>query len=196
MPLIYIDTDGGKLAVEVQGEGPLIVCSPGLGDTRDAYAPVAAQLVKQGYTVANMDVRGHGDSSTGFKHYGDEATTDDFISIVTKLRRGPAVLAGASFSAGAATIAAGKRPDLIAGIVLLGPFLRLPSGAMGTVMFHIMPMLFWRPWGPMVWQSYSKTLWPGLGDKAAERAAASKTALTRNGRWSAFQSTVSGLDHR
>lgn len=192
MPLQHIDTDGGSLALEVEGQGPLVVCAPCLGDFRDAYTPLAEQLVKQGYTVACMDVRGHGDSSAVFRRYGDEATADDFITIIEKLNRGPAVLIGASFSAGSATIAAGKRPDLVKGIVLNAPFLRLSS----VVMFHMMPFMFAKPWGPIAWQSYAKTLWPGLGEQANERAKKSKAALSGGFRWPAFQATVAGLDHR
>ena len=39
-------------------------------------------------------------------------------------------------------------------------------------------------------------LWPGLADKASERAAASAASLTRPGRWAAFRSTLAGADHR
>lgn len=192
MAIHRIETEGGVLAVEVEGSGPLVVCAPGLGDTRDAYAPVAAQLRAKGYTTALMDVRGHGDSTSTFARFGDEATADDFILIVEKLNMGPAVLAGDSFSAGSATIAAGKRPDLVNGIVLCGPFLRNP---VGPVLIAITKMLFWRPWGPMMWKMYSKTLWPGLGDKVGERAAKSTASLTRPGHWAAFQATLAGCDH-
>lgn len=199
MVLQHISSGGGTIAVEVEGTGPLVICSPGMGDTRDAYAPLSAILVAQGYTVACMDNRGHGDSSllyTGHR-YGDEATADDFIAIAQELGKGkPAVLAGCSFSAGSATIAAGKRPDLIAGIILLGAFLRNPTGVKGVVAPYLMATMFAKPWGPSVWEGYAKTLWPGLGDqKAAERAAASRASLTRQWRWRAFQQTIKGLDH-
>lgn len=42
---------------------------------------------------------------------------------------------------------------------------------------------------------YSATLWPGLGDKAKERADSLINLLTRPGRWVAFHATVSGVDH-
>lgn len=187
-----IDTDGGTLAVEVEGNGPLIVCSPGMGDTRDAYVPLAAQLVSKGYKVARMDSRGHGDSSAKFNRYGDEPTADDFLLAVEKLDSGPAVLAGCSFSAAAATIAAGRRPDLVKGIILLGPFLR--NGA-SPILMWIFPFFFWRPWGPPFWNYYAKMMWQGLGDKASERAAASTKSLTRPERWAAFQALVSSIDH-
>jgi pimeloyl-ACP methyl ester carboxylesterase len=192
MAIAYVETNGGTLAVEVEGEGPLIVCSPGMGDTRDAYAPLATQLVAAGYRVARVDLRGHGDSTTTFKRYGDEATADDYLSVIKALGGGPAILAGASMSAAAAVIAAGKEPDQVAGIVLLASFLR--NGGPKIMLWILKVMLLW-PWGPYIWKSYSATLWPGLGDKAKERAASSTALLIRPGRWRAFQATVAGANH-
>jgi pimeloyl-ACP methyl ester carboxylesterase len=125
--LQYLHTDGGKLAVELTGNetDPLVICSPALGDTRDAYGPLAKALVSHGYRVANMDARGHGDSSVDFNRYGDEATADDFITVADEYSHGaPVILAGASFGAAAAAMAAAKQPDRISKIILLGPFLR------------------------------------------------------------------------
>lgn len=194
MVVQYVATDLGKLAVEINGSGPLVLCAPALGDSRDAYAPLSAQLVSAGYTVARMDVRGHGDSSTLFTSYGDLATAEDFITVLEELKLGPAVLVGASFAGGSATIAAARRPDLVRGIVLLGAFMRLSMGVTGLVMTKAMVA---KPWGPMVWKSYSKTLCPGLGSEgAAERAAYCSGLLARPGRWWAFQATIKGADHR
>jgi pimeloyl-ACP methyl ester carboxylesterase len=194
MTITYIETAGGKLAVEVEGEGPrLVICSPGMGDTRDAYGPVAAELVKAGYRVARMDIRGHGDSSANFKSYGDEAIADDYLTLITALGGGPAVLAGASLSAGAAVIAAGREPKLVAGIVLLGPFLRVGAS---KLVVSLMQIMFWRPWGPLLWRLYANTLWPGLGEaERKKRASRSSDLLTRPGHWSAFQATLHGADH-
>lgn len=195
--LHYVSTDGGTLAVEITGKetDPLIICSPGMGDTRDAYAPLAKTLVAHGYRVATMDARGHGDSSAKFSRYGDEATADDFLTVADEFSHGSRViLAGASFSAAAATIAAAKQPERISKIILLGPFLRNGMGVFGLWMMWA--MMAW-PWGPAAWEMYAATLWPGLGSEGAkERAATTKTSLTRPGRWAAFQATVSGLDHR
>lgn len=195
--LHYVSTDGGSLAVEITGAetDPLIICSPGMGDTRDAYAPLAKSLVSQGYRVATMDARGHGDSSAEFARYGDEATADDFLTVADEFSHGAQViLAGASFGAAAATIAAAKKPERVGKIILFGPFLR---NGMGVVGLWLMPMMFAWPWGPAAWEMYAATLWPGLGAEGTkERAAVSKAHLTRPGRWAAFQATVKGLDHR
>lgn len=195
--LHYVTTDGGRLAVEITGKDtdPLVICSPGMGDTRDAYEPLAKVLVSNGYRVAAMDARAHGDSSAEFTRYGDEATADDFLTVADELSPGsPVILAGASFSAAAATIAAAKQPERIIKIILLGPFLR---NGMGVVGLWLMPVMFAWPWGPAAWEMYAATLWPGLeGDGAKKRAATTRASLTRPGRWAGFQALISSLDHR
>lgn len=191
MAISFVDSDGGKLAVEVEGKGPLVICSPGMGDFRDAFAPLAAHLVACGYRVARVDLRGHGDSTTGFDRYGDEPTADDLLAVIDALGGGSAVLAGASMSAAAAVIAAGRHPDKVRGLVLLGPYLR--NGG-GKVMRGLLHVALTRPWGPSVWRLYAASLWPGLGKQAKERAAKSAASLTRPGRWAAFHAT-SAVDH-
>lgn len=192
MVLQHFENGGGSLAVDVEGNGPLVICCPGMGDIRQAYTEFSAYLVSKGYTVAVMDPRGHGDSTPQFDAYGDAATAEDFIFLAEKLNKSPAVLVGCSFAGGAATIAAGKRPDLVAGTILLGAFLR---NGMGAWFLYVLSLMFWRPWGPAMWQFYAATLWPGLGDRAKKRAAESRAHLTRPQRWSAFQKTVAGCDH-
>ena len=189
MTVSHIETDGGRLALE--GEGPLVVCSPGLGDTRDAYAPLASELVAHGFRVARLDLRGHGDSSAAFGRYGDEATADDLLAVVEALGGGPAILIGASLSGGAAVIAAGRRPEAVAGLVLIGPFLRNGMGPLGRWLLHA---ALAKPCGPAVWRAYAAKLWPGLGEAAAARAKASAASLARPGRWAAFHET-SAVDH-
>lgn len=193
MAISFIETDGGSLAVEVDGDGPLVLCSPALGDVRNVFDPLAAQLVAYGYRVARVDLRGHGDSTASFSHYGDEATAEDFLTVAEILGSGPAIFAGASMSAAAAVIAAGRRPDRVAGLVLIGPYLR---NGMSAAMSRILSLALARPWGPMVWRAHAARLWPGLGPGAGERAAVTTEMLTRSGHWAAFRSTVRGADHR
>jgi pimeloyl-ACP methyl ester carboxylesterase len=194
MTMNYIETDGGTLAVEVRGDGPLVVCAPAMGDSRDAFDALADSLVTAGFRTAQFDLRGHGDSSTGFGAYGDVATSDDILTVIAELGGGPAYVAGASLSAGAAVMAAAREPGAIAGVVLLAPFLRNGVGEFARGALHWMVA---GPWGPMVWKAYSKTLWPGVGkDGAAARANATMALLTRKGRWGEFVRTVDGADHR
>jgi pimeloyl-ACP methyl ester carboxylesterase len=193
MTMNFIETDGGTLAVEVLGDGPLVVCAPAMGDTRDAFDALTGTLRAAGFRTAAFDLRGHGDSSTGFGAYGDLATADDIETIIEHLG-GPAFVAGASLSAGAAVTVAARRPELVSGVVLIAPFLRNGVGEFMRRMLHLMVA---GPWGPVVWRSYSKSLWRGLGtDGAAARARSSVDLLTRPGRWKEFVATVDGADHR
>src|SRR5215472_10158871 len=123
----YVDLDGGRIAYDVTGNGPLVVLSHGIGDRRQAYRFLAPRLAQAGYRVARADLRGHGESSMGWKSVtGTDAITrtdvaGDLLALIEHLG-GPAVIVGHSISGGAATIAAAQRPDLVCGIVEINPF--------------------------------------------------------------------------
>src|SRR6201995_3172452 len=125
----FLDGAGGRIAYDGPGEGPLVVLSHGIGDRRQAYRFLAPKLAQAGYRVANADLRGHGDSSMGWPSVtGKEAITrtdiaGDLLALIRHLG-GPAVMVGHSISGGAATIAAAQAPDLVRGIVEIGPFTR------------------------------------------------------------------------
>jgi pimeloyl-ACP methyl ester carboxylesterase len=122
----FVDVAGGRIAYEVVGRGPLVVLSPGMADTRSSYRFLAPLIAEAGYRVASVDLRGHGESSTGFGSYSHADTAGDLIEVIRTLG-GPAVIVGQSFSGGAATIAAAKNPDLVSAIVEIDPFTRPPN---------------------------------------------------------------------
>lgn len=125
----FLDRPEGRIAYDVTGDGPLVVCTPGMGDLRSLYRFLTPALVEAGYRVATADLRGHGDSDATFSTYDDVATGTDLIALVEHLG-GPAVLVGNSMSAGAAVWAAAEAPDLVSALVLTGPFVReVPSVA-------------------------------------------------------------------
>lgn len=122
----YVDVEGGRIAYEVIGHGPLVVLSPGMADTRRTYRFLAPLIANAGYRVASVDLRGHGESSTGWDSYSHADTAGDLIEVIRKLG-GPAVLVGQSFSGGAVTIVAATNPDLVSAIVEIDPFTRPPQ---------------------------------------------------------------------
>ncbi len=122
----YVDVVGGRIAYEVAGRGPLVVLSPGMGDTRSTYRFLAPMVAGAGYRVASVDLRGHGESSTGWGSYSRTDTAGDLIAVVRKLG-GPAVIVGQSFSGGSATIAAAANPELVSAVVEIDPFTRPPT---------------------------------------------------------------------
>jgi pimeloyl-ACP methyl ester carboxylesterase len=188
-PTRYLDRPDGRVAYSVQGDGPLLVTSPGMGDVRESFRTLSAALAADGFLVADADLRGHGDSDASFASYGDAETASDLIALVEQLG-GPAILVGNSMSAGAAVIAAAERPDLVRGLVLVGPFVRNPPGNPAAML--LFRMLLARPWGATVWTSM---LLPSLykGRRPADfpqyraRVAA---ALRGKGRAAAFQRTT------
>ena len=115
--------DGNTLAYDLTGDGPLVVLAHGIGDSRHSYRFLVPALVEAGFRVANVDLRGCGDSSLGWDGYSRTDIAGDLVAIVRELG-GPAVIIGQSISGGAATIAAADAPDLITGVIELAPFTR------------------------------------------------------------------------
>jgi pimeloyl-ACP methyl ester carboxylesterase len=122
------------IAYDVTGEGPLVVLAHGIGDSRHSYRFIAPALAADGYRVANLDIRGCGDSSLAWDSYSRTDIAGDIVALVHHLGGGAAVIIGQSISGGAATIAAATAPDLIAGLIELAPFTRAVSYPLGGLL--------------------------------------------------------------
>ncbi len=129
----YVEFAGGLIAFDVIGHGPLVVLSPGMADTRATYRFLAPLIADAGYRVASVDLRGHGESSTGWRSYSHADTARDLAEVIGKLG-GPAVIVGQSFSGGAATIAAATYPELVRAVVEIDPFTRPPQISLGALL--------------------------------------------------------------
>lgn len=129
----YLNVDGGRIAYETLGHGPLIVLSHGIGDLRQSYRFLAPLLAQTGYRVVSADMRGHGDSSTGWASISRSDVANDLIALIGHLG-GPAVIIGQSLSGGAATIAAARAPGSVSAIVELNPFTRVTKTDLGALM--------------------------------------------------------------
>ncbi|GAA0333269.1 alpha/beta hydrolase [Actinoallomurus spadix] len=128
-----MNVDGGRIAYEVAGEGPLVVLAPGMGNLRSAYRFLAPRLVAAGFRVASADLRGQGESSTGWASYSRTDTAGDLLALIRHLG-GPAVIVGHSFAGGAATIAAAQAPDLVSAVVEIAPFTRAQKVDLGGLL--------------------------------------------------------------
>src|SRR5580700_10715875 len=131
----FLDIEGGRIAYEVTGEGPLIVLAHGIGDHREVFRFLVPELVRAGFRVAAPDMRGHGESSMGdWKSISRTDVAGDLVALIRHLGGGPAVIVGHSLSGGAATIAAATAPDLVSGIVEVGPFTRKVEYSVGGLL--------------------------------------------------------------
>jgi pimeloyl-ACP methyl ester carboxylesterase len=154
----YLAGPEGRIAYDVDGSGPLLVLVPGMGDLRATYRFLAPALRAAGYRVATTDLRGHGDSDASFSSYGDAETASDIVALIEELG-GPAVIVGNSMGAGAAVIAAAEHPDLVSGLVLVGPFVRNgKTSAVQKLLFRVGMISLW---APAVWKSYLPKLYAG-----------------------------------
>jgi pimeloyl-ACP methyl ester carboxylesterase len=187
-PFDLLQRPDGRIAYDVTGSGPLVICVPGMGDLRSSFRFLVPVLVEAGYRVTTMDLRGHGDSDATFTRYDDVATGQDVLALVAHLN-GPAVLVGSSMGAGAVTWAAAEQPKAARALVLSGPFVRdVPTGRATTLMLRLALL---RPWGRAAWTAYYRRLFPGRApdDLDAHRAAIS-ASLRRPGHWKAFVQTT------
>jgi pimeloyl-ACP methyl ester carboxylesterase len=153
----YLKQENGTIAFDDQGKGSLVICVPSLGDVRGEYRFLIPQLVSAGYRAVSMDVRGMGESSVAWEDYSVVGVGKDILALIQDLDAGPAVIVGTSMAAGATIWAAAERPELIRGMILVGPFVRGEGNRFLEVMFSLMLM---RPWGPSMWAKYYSSLYP------------------------------------
>lgn len=188
MELIEVLSGTGHIAVEATGDGPLVLCVPGMGETRASFRHLTPGLVEAGYRTAVMDLRGHGDSSVEFEDYDDEAAATDILAVIDALGADSATVIGNSMGAAAAVLAAAERPQAVQSLVLIGPFVRDHGSAFGRFALRL---LLLRPWGPLAWKLYYRSL---FGDQRPEdhdeHIANAHAKLKRPGRWRAFQKTT------
>ena len=198
----FAGIEGGRIAYDVTGNGPLVVLSPGVGDRRQAYRFLAPKLAQAGYRVAVADLRGHGESSMGWKSVTGKdviSRTDiagDLLALIRHLG-GPGVIVGQSISGGAATIAAATDPELVIGIVEINPFTRVAKTDLGALLSNrryrrgtvrmgetmIFRSLRW-------WMSYLDVAYPTKPADYAEYMAALRAKLTEPGRMAEFLKTL------
>ena len=127
----FLSVDGGRIAYDVTGEGPLVVLAHGMADNRNAYRFLVPLLAEAVYRVANADLRGHGESSTDWPSYSRTDTASDLLALIRHLG-GPAVIVGHSFAGGSATIAAAQAPELVTAVAEISPFTRVVSLSLGA----------------------------------------------------------------
>jgi len=183
-----LDRPGGRIAYDVRGDGPLVVCVPGMGELRSVYRFTVPTLAAAGLRVATMDLRGHGDSDATFASYDDVAAGSDVLALIERLG-GPAVVIGNSMGAGAGVWAAAEQPGQVAGLALVGPFVRNPK--INPVMQQAFRLAMSGPWAVRAWLSYLPRLYPSRkpGDFAGHLASL-RESMRRPGHAKAFAATT------
>jgi len=139
------------------GNGPIIICVPGLGDLRQQYRFLAPRPEAAGLRVVTMDVRGHGESSVDWTDYSAAAVGADIVALIHHLGAKKVYVVGNSMAGAAAVWAAAEAPSVIVGIVLIDPFVReMPTSVSMTAFLKVAMQ---RPWGPSFWSMYYGSLY-------------------------------------
>ncbi|MGN9810700.1 alpha/beta fold hydrolase [Micromonospora sp. BQ11] len=190
MTVSFVGRDGGRIAYEVHGQGPLVVVSHGMGENRGSFRHLVPLLVEAGYRVASVDVRGHGESSAGWPSYAPAEVGADLLAVVRDLGGGPATLVGSSSSAAGVVFAAADAPDLVAGIVQVGAFVGRgkPKPAMRLAQFAVLR-------SPRLFGMFHRSLFPGprpADDVAYRKAMVAK--LREPGRMAATRGVIAPVE--
>jgi pimeloyl-ACP methyl ester carboxylesterase len=178
-------TDLGTLAYDdTGGDGPLVICLPGMGDNRTTYRHLAPLLAEAGRRVVTMDPRGQGDSSAVWPSYGPDAMGADLLALLEHLDAGPATLVTNSYTGATAVWAAAEDPSAFAGIVLIAPFARVMPAPNAIMRLAMATIGRFRPLWLAYWSSLFKTRKPA--DLAAAKALLSRQ-LAEPGRMAALR---------
>jgi pimeloyl-ACP methyl ester carboxylesterase len=196
----HLTRPGGRLAYDDRGDGPLVVCVPGMGDLRSEYRFLVPQLLAAGHRVVTVDLRGHGASDATFEDHERTTQGDDVVALLAHLDAGPAHLVGCSFGGSSVVWAAAEAPELVASVTLVCPFVRdLPTPGHQRL---LLGLALRRPWGARFWASYfGGQLFPGnTPDDHVEHVAAVRANLGEPGRLEALaamaRTSIAPIDPR
>ncbi len=185
---------GGTIAYDDAGTGPLVICVPGMGDLRSTYRFSTPLLTAAGYRVICIDVRGMGETSVRWDDYSVGAIGGDIADLIEALNAGPAHVVGNSMAAGAAVVAAARRPHLVRSLTLTAPFVRdmLPAWAAAA----IFGPLLGGPWRAATWDWYMRKAFPTRvpPDRAAETLRRNRN-LAEPGRFDTFRRMAIASKH-
>jgi len=198
MATAWLERDGGRIAYDVSGEGPLVICVPGIGDLRQEYRFLSPVLEKHGFRVATMDLRGHGESSTGWRDVSAEAIGSDIHALIEHLDDGAALVIGTSMAAGAAVWAATEAPQRVAGAILIGPFVRDVASGLKMRLYRVLfGVVLAPPWGLSFWMRYWGSLFPSAKPSDFDAYASRlRRNLSEPGRFKSLRGMMLGPSRR
>lgn len=157
-----------------------------IGVPRATYRLLTPRLRAAGYRVVTTDLRGIGESSTGWDRYTPRATGEDLLALIDHLDAGPAVLVTNSYSPASAIWAAAEAPHLVAGIVLGSAWADDPE--LNPVV-RLLAQIVLR--SPRAWTWFYRSLYPTAPPAdLPEYLAAMRSNLAQPGRMAALRAMM------
>jgi len=157
-----IETNGIRMHVAEQGEGPLVVLCHGFPESWYSWRHQLAALAEAGFRVVAPDMRGYGqtDAPTEIEGYTQLHLVGDMVGLLDALGAKSAVIVGHDWGAPVAWHAALLRPDRFRAVIGLSVPFRPRGAARPTT---TMP----RTDDAIFYQLYFQT--PGVAEKELER---------------------------
>ena len=130
---VSFDVPGGRIAGIAFGRdtpNPDIVFLHATGLNARAYRTLLQPLGERFHVLA-IDARGHGLTTLPARRFGYTSWRphrDDLIALLEQHVTTPVTLAGHSMGATVSLLAAGRRPDLVAGLALIEPVILPAAG--------------------------------------------------------------------
>lgn len=190
-----LDGSVGRISYSDQGAGPVVLLAPGMGTTRATFRHLAPLLLRAGYRVVATDLRGLGESDTGWDEYSSAATAEDLAALIRHLDAGPVLLYSNSYTSASSVHLAADHPELLRGAVLAGPFVRsldAPNlGAKIAAALITKPMLTRR-----LWLTWFPHMFPKRPADYAQMRATVDANLREPGRAAAFARMCAGSHDR
>jgi len=115
------------LAVEVEGEGPAVVCIHGLGGSSNTWTPLLRAL--RGHRIVRIDLPGSARSGAGDDGLSITSMAQSVITICQQLDLAGAVFVGHSMGTIVCQHVAVMAPSLVARLALFGPLCNPPEAA-------------------------------------------------------------------
>ncbi|WP_342132936.1 alpha/beta fold hydrolase [Hydrogenophaga sp. OTU3427] len=115
------------VAVEVDGDGPPIVCIHGLGGTSNTWTPLLRAM--RGHTVVRIDLPGSARSGAGADGLSIQGMADTVIAVCRHLNIAGARFVGHSMGSIVCQHVAVRLPALVKSMALFGPLACPPDAA-------------------------------------------------------------------
>ncbi|MEB0059262.1 MULTISPECIES: alpha/beta hydrolase [unclassified Variovorax] len=116
-----------RVAVEEEGDGPVVVCVHGLGGSSNTYTPLMPALAR--HRVVRVDLPGSGRSQSVEGALSIERYVDTLLGICERLGIARAHWLGHSMGTIVCQHIAATRPKLVASMSLFGPLMAPPDAA-------------------------------------------------------------------
>lgn len=186
----FLAIEGGRIAFDDSGGlGPLVVTVPGMGDLRSEYRFLRARLIRDGFRVVTVDVRGMGESTALWKDYSAHAVAKDLLVLLDVLHARDAAVIGTSFAAGAGLWLAHDAPERVSRLVLISPIVR--NYPRTFFQDAVLDVGFAGPWRVQFWLGYWDSLFPSRTPPDQESVRSRLAANLREpGRMDALENMV------